>query len=136
MRPLVEQVVGYLEAEGFDVAGWSALEVADNAEVGCIAGDRVMQAARGLDLAGGDALVISACVQMPSLNLVVAAEGEFGLPVLSAVTAGAFALLRHLDLAPALPGAGRLLATGAASAGGSDVRVGVARPTRPLRSIP
>lgn len=36
MRPLVEQVVGYLEAEGFDVADWSALEVADNAEVGCI----------------------------------------------------------------------------------------------------
>lgn len=112
LRPLAEQVVGYLRAEGFEVVDWAALEVGDNAEVGCIPGDRVMAAARGLDLAGADALVISACVQMPSLELVAPAEEEFGLPVLSAATAGAHALLRHLDLAPELPGAGRLLAAG------------------------
>lgn len=112
LRPLAEQVVGYLRAEGFEVVDWAALEVGDNAEVGCIPGDRVMAAARGLDLAGADALVVSACVQMPSLELVAPAEDEFGLPVLSAATAGAHALLRHLDLAPELPGAGRLLAAG------------------------
>ena len=98
LRPLAQQVVEYLEAEGFEVADWRALEVADNTEVGCIPGDRVMQAARSLDLYGVDALVISACVQMPSLDLVETAESEFGLPVLSAATAGAYSLLTALGV--------------------------------------
>lgn len=109
MRPLAEQVVGYLKAEQFDVADWRALEVADNSEVGRIPGDRIMAAARDLDLSGVDALVISACVQMPSLDLVQRAEDEFGIPVLSAATAGAHAILRRLGLPAELPGAGRLL---------------------------
>jgi maleate isomerase len=110
LRPVAELVVAYVEAEGFTVTGWRALEVADNAEVGCIAGDRVLDAARSLDLAGTDALVVSACVQMPSLPLVQQAEDEFGLPVLSAATAGAFTLLDQLGLPVDLPDAGRLLA--------------------------
>lgn len=109
LRPLAEQVVEYLEAEGLVVVDWVALGVADNAEVGCIPGDRVMAAARGLDLGNVEALVISACVQMPSLDLVSAAESEFGLPVLSAATAGAYTLLRHLGLPTVLPDAGTLL---------------------------
>lgn len=113
MRPLAQQVVDYLGAEGFDVADWAALEVADNAEVGCIPGDRVMAAARALDLSGVDALVISCCVQMPSLPLVETAEQEFGIPVLSAATAGAFGILRALGLPAAIPNAGSLLRTDA-----------------------
>ena len=109
LRPLAEQVVAYIEAEGIQVSDWRALEVADNAEVGCIPGDRVMDAARSLDRTGADALVISACVQMPSLDLVQAAEDEFGLPVLSAATAGVYSLLRALDLPVDIPGAGGLL---------------------------
>jgi maleate isomerase len=49
MRPLAEQVIGYLESEGFKVSDWCALEVAGNAEVGCIPGERVLEAARSLD---------------------------------------------------------------------------------------
>ena len=109
LRPLAEQVVAYLTAEGFEVSDWRALEVAGNAEVGRIAGDRVMGAARDLDLRGADALVISACVQMPSLDLIGPAEAEFGVPVLSAATAGAYSLLRALGLPAELPGAGHLL---------------------------
>ncbi|WP_063128643.1 maleate cis-trans isomerase family protein [Nocardia fusca] len=109
LRPLAELVVAYLEAEGIVVTDWRALEVADNAEVGCIPGDRVLEAARSLDLTGADALVLSACVQMPSLPLIQAAEAEFALPVLSAATAGAFTLLDRLGLPVDLPGAGRLL---------------------------
>lgn len=109
MRPLAEKVVEYIEAEGIRVLDWRALEVSDNAEVGCIPGERVMDAARSLDLSGADALVISACVQMPSLPLVQAAEDEFGIPVLSAATAGAYSLLRALDLPVDLPDAGSLL---------------------------
>ncbi|GAA4398030.1 maleate cis-trans isomerase family protein [Tsukamurella soli] len=109
VKPLAEQVVAYLEAEGFDVAAWRALEVADNAEVGCIPGDKVMRAARSLDLTGVDALVISCCVQMPSLDLVEPAEQEFGIPVLSAATAGAYSILRGLGLGLTIDGAGGLL---------------------------
>jgi maleate isomerase len=71
----------------------------------------VLEAARSLDLRHVDALVISACVQMPSLPLVERAEQELGLPVLSAATAGAFCLLRALGLAADIPGAGSLLAS-------------------------
>lgn len=109
MKPLAQQVVEYLEAEGFDIADWRALEVADNNAVGCIPGDRVMEAARSVDRTGLDALVISCCVQMPSLSLVQAAEDEFGLPVLSAATAGAYSILRSLNLDVDIEGAGSLL---------------------------
>lgn len=109
LKPLAQQVVGYLEAEGFEVADWRALEVADNREVGCIPGESVMAAARSLDREGLDALVISCCVQMPSLDLVEAAEQEFGLPVLSAATAGAFSILRAAGLPATIPAAGSLL---------------------------
>ena len=109
MKPLAEQVVAYLEAEGFDVADWRALEVADNSDVGCIPGEKVMKAARSLDLTDVDALVISCCVQMPSLALVEPAEQEFGIPVLSAATAGAYSILRGLGLNLSIEGAGSLL---------------------------
>lgn len=116
LAPIARLVVDYLTAEGFDVVAWTALEVGDNAQVGCIPGERVRHAARGLDLSGADALVLSACVQMPSLDLVADAERELGMPVLSAATAGAFTLLDGLGLAVDLPGAGRLLAQAPAPA--------------------
>jgi maleate isomerase len=116
MRPLAQQVVDYLDSEGFHIADWRALEVEDNREVGCIEGRRVMEAARSLDLQGVDALVISACVQMPSLALVEAAEQELGLPVVSAATAGAYSLLKANGLALSIAGAGSLLSSEAAAA--------------------
>jgi maleate isomerase len=62
-----------------------------------------------LDLSGVDALVISACVQMPSLPLVDAAEQELGLPVISAATAGAYSILRAAGVPLDVPAAGALL---------------------------
>ncbi|MDF0531213.1 maleate cis-trans isomerase [Tsukamurella sp. 8F] len=108
-RPLAEQVMAYLEHEGLTVTEWRALEVADNAEVGRIPGERVMEAARSMDLADVDALVLSACVQMPSLDLVQAAEDEFGVPVITAATAGAYRILRAVGVTVDIPGAGSLL---------------------------
>jgi len=115
MRPLAQQVVDYLTAEGFEISDFRALEVEDNREVGCVPGDRVLEAARSLDLSGADALVLSACVQMPSLDLVEAAEQELGLPVLSAATAGAYSLLKANGLPLAITGAGSLLASESAA---------------------
>lgn len=112
LEPLARTVVAYLEHEGFEVPAWRALEVEDNRAVSRIPGEQVMAAARTLPLNDVDALVISACVQMPSLDLVEPAEAEFGLPVLSAATAGAFSVLRAVGLPPSLPHAGRLLRPG------------------------
>jgi maleate isomerase len=112
MAPLARKVVGYIEHEGVAVADYRALEVEDNHAVGCIEGSRVMAAARELDLGGVDAVVLSACVQMPSLPLIAQAEEELGLPVISAATAGAFSILRALGLPAAVPGAGSLLESG------------------------
>lgn len=109
MKSLARKVVDYLEAERIEVTSWVALEEPDNAAVARIQGSRILAAARALDLAKADALILSACVQMPSLPLIEAAETEFGLPVLSASTATAFTLLRRLELPTVLPGAGRLL---------------------------
>lgn len=109
MKPLARKVVDYLEAERIEVTGWVALEEPDNAAVACIPGERILAAARALNPAKADALILSACVQMPSLSLIEMAETEFGLPVLSASTATAITLLRRLDLPTVLPGAGRLL---------------------------
>jgi maleate isomerase len=109
MRPLAEQVVAYLETEGFEVVDWRALEVEDNRAVGCILGEQVSAAAHSLDMSNAEAVVISACVQMPSLPLVEAAERELGLPVVSAATAGAFSILRAAGLPLDIPEAGSLL---------------------------
>lgn len=75
-RSLAQKVVHYLEEKSFTITDWRALEVADNAEAGCNPAKQVMEAARSLKLTGVDALVISGCVQMPSLPLVEAAEEE------------------------------------------------------------
>ena len=65
------------------------------------------------------------------MELIGPAEEELGLPVLSAATAGAYTLLRHLGLPAVLPGAGLLLAAeqsarssppGAAGAAGSPLQ--------------
>jgi maleate isomerase len=110
LTPLARTVVAYLEAEGFDVRDWTALEEPDNAQVACIPAERIADAARGLDLRGADALVISACVQMPSLDLVPAIEAELQIPVLSATTATAHLLMRLLGLGAVVAGGGALLA--------------------------
>lgn len=107
--PLAAKVLAYLEAEGFEIADHRALGVADNTAVACIPGEQVLGAARELDLSDVDALVLSACVQMPSIDLIATAEAEFGVPVLSAATAGAYSLLKSLHLPANIPGAGRLL---------------------------
>jgi maleate isomerase len=125
MRPLAEKVVAYLTAYGLEIADYRALEVEDNADVARIPGERIMAAARSLDLEGVDAVVLSACVQMPSLSIVETAEAELGVPIVTAATAGAYSILEALDLPVALRGGGALLrrdevalatATGASSA--------------------
>jgi maleate isomerase len=102
----------YIEAEGVEVLDAVALEVPDNLAVGRLDPAGLPEIARGLKREGAEAIVLSACVQMPSLAAVQRVEDELGLPVVTAATATAFEVLRALGHTPAIPGAGRLL-TGA-----------------------
>lgn len=103
---LTAKVVDYLAAEGIDATSVQSLGVDDNNLVACIPGATVRDAVAQLDLAGVDALVLSACVQMPSLAIVDAVQSETSVPVLTAATATASAILRALDRSTShLPGA-------------------------------
>jgi maleate isomerase len=115
-KALTRLVADYVEAGGIEVHDAVSLEVDDNRAVAELDPAELPAHARRLDLTGCDALVISACVQMPSLPAVEAVERECGLPTLSAATATAWALLRALELEPTAPGAGRLLARQPAAA--------------------
>ena len=110
VRSLTETVCGYIRAEGVEVVDAISLEVADNVAVGRIPAAQLRDAVRRLDRTGADALVLSSCVQMPSLSILQEIEDEVGLPTLSAATATTHAILRALGLEAVVPQAGRLLA--------------------------
>jgi maleate isomerase len=110
MKPLTKMVSDYIEGSGITVLDAASLEVADNLAVGCLDPRNLPAIARDLQRDGADAIVLSACVQMPSLPAVQAVEDELGLPVITAATATTYEVLKALGHAPAIPGAGRLLA--------------------------
>src|SRR4051794_37680327 len=74
MRPLTELVVDYIRAEDVEVADWRALEIPDNLEVGRHDPARLPGIVAAMDFASVDAIVLSACVQMPSLPAVAEVE--------------------------------------------------------------
>jgi maleate isomerase len=110
MKPLTKMVSDYIEGAGITVLDATSLEVADNLAVGCLDPRNLPAIARDLQRDGADAIVLSACVQMPSLPAVQAVEDELGLPVITAATATTYEVLKALGHTPAISGAGRLLA--------------------------
>jgi len=119
MKPLTARVAAYIEAEGVEVHDALSLEVADNRAVAALDPAGLLEHWRRLDLSGCDALVLSACVQMPSLPVLAEVERACGLPTLSAATATAWALLRALEIEPVAPDAGALLAPDTLREGGA-----------------
>ncbi|MER6152579.1 maleate cis-trans isomerase family protein [Streptomyces hirsutus] len=109
MKPLTRLVAEYIEDAGVEVVDALSLEVADNLAVARLDPQDLREHYKRLKLGDADAVVLSACVQMPSLAAVQPVEDELGLPVLSAATATAFRILTELGLPPLVPGAGRLL---------------------------
>lgn len=109
MKPLTQMVVSYIEREGVEVSDWLALEIPDNLEVAAQDPANLLEHYKKLDLTGIDALVLSACVQMPSLPSVQKIEDAIGLPVVSAAICTAHQMLARLGLRAEVPGAGALL---------------------------
>jgi maleate isomerase len=109
LEELTRLVVAYIEDAGIEVGDAISLEVPDNRAVAALDPHDLEEHWRRLDLRGCDALVISACVQMRSLEVLEEVERRSGLPTVSAATATTWAVLRALDLEPIAPGAGALL---------------------------
>lgn len=108
-KPLTQQVAAYIESEAIRVTDSVSLEVSDNLAVGRIAPRSLLEHVKRLDTSEADAVVLSACVQMPSLAAIQRAEDMLGKPVLSAAVATTYQILKTLGLAARVPNAGYLL---------------------------
>lgn len=109
MKPLTALVADYIRQEGIEVADTVSLEIPDNVEVGRRDPMAVAEIYKQLNLDGVEALVLSSCVQMPSLAAVPAVEEECGLPVVSAAVCTTYQMLQKLGLKRYAPNAGALL---------------------------
>ena len=84
MKPLTRLVIDYIESEGIEVKDYLALEIPDNLKVASQDPNAPAELWKKLDTRGVDAIIASACVQMPSLPAVEVIEAESGIPTLSA----------------------------------------------------
>ena len=109
MKPLTELVVDYIRQEGFEVMDYIALEIPDNLDVARHDPQRLPEIVKDLKYQDADVIVLSACVQMPSLPAIAKVEAMTGKPVLTAAVATTYAMLKSLELEPVVPGAGALL---------------------------
>lgn len=109
MKPLTKMVVDYIESEGVEVKDYLALEIPDNLEVAAQNPNAPAELWKKLDTSGVDAIIASACVQMPSLPAIECIEKASGIPTLSASVATTWSILKTLDLKPVAPGGGALL---------------------------
>lgn len=109
MKPLTRMVVDYIQHEGIEVVDSISLEIPDNLDVGRHDASKLPDIAARLDIGRADAIVLSACVQMPSLPAVQVAEQRFERPVLTAAVCTTYQMLRALKLKTVVPEAGTLL---------------------------
>lgn len=109
MKPLTEMVVDYIRSEDIEVGDYRALEIPNNLDVAAHDPMNLPGIVAEMDTDDVDAIVLSACVQMPSLPAVAKVEAQTGKPVITAAIATTYQMLKALDLEPVVPGAGALL---------------------------
>jgi maleate isomerase len=109
MKPLTELVVDYIQHEGYEVLDCISLEIPDNLEVGARDPNALIEISKRLNTANCDAVVLSACVQMPSLASIQPVQDRIGLPVVSAAACTTYQMLEKLGLKTVAPNAGALL---------------------------
>ncbi len=109
VKPLTDLVVGYIRSEGIVVKDSIALAIDDNVAVGRRDPELLVDDVARLDIEGVDAVVLSACVQMPSLGAIQRVEDRLGLPVTSAAICTTRKLLDAAGLEPVAPDAGFFL---------------------------
>lgn len=121
MKPLTKLVIDYIEHEGIEVVDAIALEVPDNLEVGRQDPTNLIDISKQLRANNADAVVLSACVQMPSLAAVPEVEARLSRPVTSAAICTTFRMLQQMNLEPIVPSAGALLSGMRRAAANSEV---------------
>lgn len=109
LEELTQTVVEYFEGEGVEVVDSISLECPDNLEVARLDPANLLDHMQSLDHEDADAVVLSSCVQMPSLSAIQAAEDRLGKPVVSASVATTYDILTALGRSPQIEGAGTLL---------------------------
>lgn len=109
MKPLTDKVVAYIESEGIEVVDRLCFEIPDNLEVGRRDPMQLLQDVERLNTANVDVVVLSACVQMPSLSALEIAQKKLGIPVTSTAASTARNMLDLLGLKGNIPGFGAVL---------------------------
>nr|WP_272904065.1 Asp/Glu racemase [Pseudomonas petrae] len=109
MKPLTQQVIDYIEAAGIEVVDAISLEVSDNLQVGRLDPMDLISHADRLNVGQADGVVLSCCVQMPSLPAIQVVQDRLDKPVLSASVATVYQMLKTLGLKAQVPNAGHLL---------------------------
>lgn len=109
---LTDMVIEYLSAYDIEVVDSVSLGVADNHAVGCLDPAGLPTAVDRLSLDHADGVVLSACVQMPSLPMVQTVQNTIGLPVVTAATSTTRELLVALGLPTSVEGGGAALGQG------------------------
>ena len=97
---LTATVIDYLAAEDIEVVDAVSLGVTDNGAVGRLDPADLVDIAARLDRSRAQAVVASACVQMPSLPAIANIHAVTGLPTMSAATATARSLRLALGFSP------------------------------------
>lgn len=110
-RELNELLPRFFAARGITVRDVRGVEVSNTAEVRFLSPDRLYRIARGLGLAGVDAVCLLA-TDMETAPVIDAMERDLGVPVISSNLAIAWEIRRRLGVVDATPGFGRLLAGG------------------------
>ncbi len=109
MKSLTDLVISYIEGEGIEVLDAISLEIPDNLEVGARDPLALTEIVRKLSTQNADAVVLSVCVQMPSLSALDIVQQTFDVPIFSTAAATVFEILRALKLPTEVPAAGGLL---------------------------
>jgi maleate isomerase len=106
---LTAVVTDYLATYGVQTVDAISLDISDNVAVGRRDPMDLVDLADRLDTSDADAVVLSACVQLPSLAAVPVVQRRTGLPVLTAATATVRQVLACLDVDPRIEDGGALL---------------------------
>ncbi len=109
MKPLTQKVSDYIEDQGFAVLDSVSLEISDNLQVAVQDPMNLLQHYKKLKLNNVDTLILSACVQMPSLAAVQKVETECGIQTVTASVCTAYQMMKELGLKAEVPNCGALL---------------------------
>lgn len=109
MKPLTKLVVDYIENEGIEVVDAVSLEISNNLEVGARDPLAPSTLYTKLNTKDVDVVVLSACVQMPSLSSVEIVENKINIPVTTASICTSYQMLKALNLEAKVDNCGALL---------------------------